>query len=224
LLWCCANDGGRSRLVDRSSGTLMQKQDGMDNVFERALAATGPEYVELERQLRRLVAAGTSEALAAIAAGRRHPDPIAPLLAEVVGAARGESGQDYDNLEKLMVNFPARVARTPLGEPEPDMFRQAVTRAYGGRATKFLALRLVKQPEWPDWLVLGVLLYLQEHPDPATTAAVLRFAIVTPSLDQRRAAVATLGAIADPAMGPKVVEAQRWAEAAKLPFPPELRR
>jgi hypothetical protein len=101
--------------------------------------------------------------------------------------------------------------------------RSIITRAYGARATRFLALRLAKEPDWPQWLVAGTLLYLGEQKDSATTAAILRFAIITPYPDRRAPARDALAQIADPALPSKIADAQRWADARKLPFPPELR-
>jgi hypothetical protein len=209
--------------MSQSAAGGEQKRAGMESLFEVALIATGADYVRAERELRRLVASGHAQTLAVITAGARHPDPLAPLLVEVLLAARGPSAQDYDNLEKLFQNMPARTARTPVGEPEPQIFQMRVTRAYGSRVTKFLALRLAKEPMWPEWLALGVLVYLEEHADPATVPAILRFAIVTPVPERRAWARETLQKIADPALEQKLADAQRWAEGRKLPIPLELR-
>ena len=217
-LACCADASTAPFAAGRA-----QNREGMENLFERARITTGSDYVQAERQLRRLVTAGDAQTLAAIKQGALLPDPLAPLLAEVLLAAAGPSAKDYDDLEQLLVNLPATMARTALGKPMPDVFRRMVTEGYGNRATKFLALRLVKQPEWPDWLVSGVLLYLREHKDPATTAAIIRFAAVTPAPHRREWAREALAAIGDPALAARLDGAQRWAEANKLPFPPELR-
>jgi hypothetical protein len=158
----------------------------VEDTFERAANTTGAEYLEAERQLRRWVAEGRADAEQVIkrgAAGSR--DPITKLLADALLAARGPAGQDYDELEKIFVNLPMHTNRTPLGSPPPAGFKSIITRRYGARATKFLALRLVKDPDEPAWLAWGSFLYLQEHKDPATTAAILRFIIVTRYVNQR---------------------------------------
>ena len=195
----------------------------MENLFEHALASSGAEYVATERRLRQLVATDSSSALETIL-GVPNPDPLASLLAEVLRAARGDSRQDYDDLEELFRNLPEESAQTPIGRPQPNGVRNILSRGYGARATKFLALRLAKDPDMPGWLVGGILLYLADHRDVTTTAAILRFAIVTPAASRRALARDALGAIADPALPQKLLEAQRWAETRDLTIPAELRQ
>jgi hypothetical protein len=195
----------------------------VEDTFERAANTTGAEYLEAERQLRRWVAEGRADAEQVIkrgAAGSR--DPITKLLADVLLAARGPAAQDYDNLEKVFVTLPDRTNRTPIGSPPPEAFESVVTRTFGDRVTKFLALRLVKDPDEPAWLAAGSLLYLQEHKDPAATAAILRFIIIAPYAERREWALQALEEIPDPLLGEKVAEAEAWARARKLPIPPEL--
>jgi hypothetical protein len=195
----------------------------VEDTFERAANATGAEYLEAERELRRRVAQGIADAEEVIKRGAAESrDPITKLLADVLLAAGGPAAQDYDNLERLFVSLPERTNRTPLGNPPPAAFQSVVTRGYGARATKFLALRLIKDPDEPAWLVSGSLLYLQEHKDPAATAAILRFIIIAPYAERREWALQALEEIPDPALGAKVTEAEAWALARKLPIPPEL--
>ena len=194
----------------------------MEDLFERAAASTGAEYVEAERQLRQRASSGLVEAEEAIRRGGQSSDPLTRLLAEVLLSARGDAARDYENLEKLFENLPAHTARTPLGTPSPSAFASILARGYGNRATKFLALRLVKEPDWPNWQAIGALLYLQGQRDPATTAAILRFMTISAHLDRRIWARDALAKIADPTLAPKVDEARGWAKAHKLPLPPEL--
>jgi hypothetical protein len=195
----------------------------MDDLFERAAAGSGAEYVEAERQLRRRLASGLADAEASVRQGQQSPDPVVRLLAEVVlGAHDPGMAQDHANLEKLFVNLPAHAARTPLGDPVPSAFASLLKRGYGNRATKFLALRLVKEPDWPSWQAVGALLYLQEQKDAAVTAAILRYATLTPAPDRRDLAVKALAGSGDPALASKVADARRWAQARKIPLPPEV--
>jgi hypothetical protein len=195
----------------------------VEDTFERAANTTGAEYLEAERQLRRWVAQGAVDAEQAIKRGAAESrDPITKLLADVLPAARGPAAQDYDTLEQVLVTLPAHTNRTPLGSPPPQTFQSVVTRTFGSRVTKFLALRLVKDPDEPRWLAWGSLLYLQEHEDPAATAAILRFIIITPYAERREAALQAVKEIPDPLLGEKVAEAEAWANLRKLPIPPEL--
>jgi hypothetical protein len=79
---------------------------------------------------------------------------------------------------------------------------------------RLLALRLIKQPEWPRWRAFGVVLYLQQRPDRAATGALLRYAIETGDDGLRAAALDAVRATPDPARAAKL--AYEVARARRL--------
>jgi hypothetical protein len=76
---------------------------------------------------------------------------------------------------------------------------------FGSRVADFLALRLVKEPNWPRWRVTGILLYLKEQKLPSTVSALLRYITETESDESRVYALETVQAIADPQLQSKLL-------------------
>jgi hypothetical protein len=120
---------------------------------------------------------------------------------------------EYQPALDYLDEAPKRAARTPAMEPSPRGVANVLNERFGSRVADFLALRLVKETNWPRWRVLGILLYLKEQRLPSTTSALLRFSMETDSEEARGYAIEAIQAIADPELEAKVqIERQRVEE------------
>jgi hypothetical protein len=178
-------------------------------LFDWALGSAGPAYLRAEREL---LARGTAAA-EAFRAGRRYPDPVGRLLAEVLlGWSEGQAPeyqQALDYLEAL-----AKFTRTSVMRVPPISGVAAeLTRRFGDRAVDLLLLRLLKEGGLPDWRVVSTLLYVKEHASPRATEALVRFAADTPNQRWRSVAVEVVASIADPALPDKIAAERRRVEA-----------
>jgi hypothetical protein len=89
--------------------------------------------------------------------------------------------------------------------------------------TKLLALRLLKQDNWPHWQVVAVIFYLGVQKDPEITGALLRFAIQTEEAEWRGFAIEAVRAIKDPELPAKLAFERQRAKDLRLELPGELR-
>lgn len=144
----------------------------MHAVFRTAGKSTGEAYLEAERELRD----GGAQAESTLRANRLNPDPMAALLARVLLNWAGEKGSDYDAALEYLDKLPARIAPTPLTTPSPSGVASYLEQEFEDRVADMLTLRLFKEPDWPRWRVIGVLLYLKDHPDKSTAGTILRYA------------------------------------------------
>lgn len=200
-----------------------RKQSGevsvMDTVFQAAAASRGDPYLEAESQLRD----GGTAAAEVLQGYREHPEPIARLLATtLLKWVRGQAPEYQAALEYLEY-IPKRLAKTPVGAPPPTGVANELGERFGGRAADFLALRLVKETDWPRWKSLGVLLYLQRQTSPITTAALLRFVADSDDAEMRRFGAEAITAIDDPDLAGKLAVERARLEAQRRPLPAELR-
>lgn len=188
----------------------------MEALFQRALVSEDEAYLNAEARLME----SAREAPGSL--GRLAPDdPVGRLLARVLESAE-ERAADVEEASRYLDEAERWFARTVVGVPRVDAVVENLTRQHGGRLAEVLALRLVRVPSAPEWRARTALAYIERHPTPTVTEAVVRFATTT-QLPQHQAAVArTLAAIDDPAMGSKVAaERERLARSGRS-LPPAL--
>lgn len=189
----------------------------MDPVVAQATTSSGREYVALEERLR----AGGQEALVALRRRLADPDPVNQLMASVlIGWIEGRAAECQAALE-FLDSLERRLAKTPVGNPPPVGVAAELDDRFGPRVAECLALRLVKENDWPHWRVMGTVLYLRDQKVPATTSALVRFAALTPNPAWQKGAVEAIAAIQDPDLPRKLdIERQRLASTGKtLPEP-----
>jgi hypothetical protein len=92
----------------------------------------------------------------------------------------------------------------------------------GPAAAGVLVLRLAKQPAAAPWRTAVALGFLQRHPTPSATAAVLRFATETSVPWQRELALDLTRSFRDPALAQKVAVERARHRAAGRTLPPEV--
>ena len=174
--------------------------------------------MEAERELRDAGA----QAEPTLRANRLNPDPMAALLAQVLLNWAGAKRPDYDAALEYLDTLPARIAPTPITKPPPGGVASYIEQEFEDRVADMLALRLLKEPDWPRWRVIGVLLYLKDHPDKSTAGTILRYAAETENDEYREFAVDAL----KPSRGADLdvlidAERQRVENMGKV-FPNEL--
>jgi hypothetical protein len=195
----------------------------MATPFEQALATRGHSYLEAEH----LIVSGGAASAAELRRNLTHPDPFVRGMARALLPVTEGRAPEFRAALEYLARLPARIARTPIGKPSPSGTAAYLDQHFAGRAAEPLAVRLVKQPEWPRWQVMAVLLHLQHQALPATNAALIRFAVQTADPEARDVAVETVLASQDPELLGKLTgEHQRLhAQGAALPVPlDDLRR
>ena len=219
------HDDGRARAAASRARTQPDARAAewpVNGAFERALEATGPDYLRDALDLRQaapLAPALNARLLQASADG----EPIARLLARVVLDWSSPKRADFEAALDYLDGLPGKLARTAMGKPSPTGTESYLTLHFGDRVADLLALRLIKQDAWPEWKVRAVVFYLTTHRRPSATVALIRFAIETPDGESRELAVAGIHAVGDPAL--RVLLADELARARRLrrPVPNEVR-
>lgn len=182
-------------------------------VFQAAVEAEGDEYLAAEAAL---LASGWASDAAEV------EDPIAGLLAGVLLEAAQSDTQPFDGAEQYLASAERWFADTILGRPPVRGVVANLTAAFGGRLGEYFALRLVKLPTAAVWRQQVALAYLQDHPTPSATDALLRYGSAPTTAPGLQAATArVLAASGDGRLAAKVsAERDRLAAAgASLPEP-----
>lgn len=208
-----AND--RIRLTENVNRTEVIN---MDTLFQKAIESHGKAYLDAEYLLRQ----GGSAAINTLYQNRNHPDPIARLMVESLLPWMQGKAPEYQAAFDYLDYIPKRLAETPAMTPPPIGIANALSEYFGYRVANFLALRLVKQNDWPRWRVVGILFYLKEQKLPSTTSALIRFAAETGSDEAMGYAIEAIKAIADTDLKAKLRVERKRLESMHKSFPEEL--
>ena len=198
-------------------GVLIEVNN-MNEVFSTAIESKGETYLGAEEQLRQ----GGASAISVLSQNRSHKDPIAQLIAETLMAWIQGNAPEYQAALDYLDYIPKRVASTPIKVPRPIGVANDLNERFDHRAADFLALRLVKEEEWPRWCVIGVLFYLKEQKLSSTTSALLRFVIETRSDEARGYAIEAIQAINDPDLQVKISIEKERLDSLRKSLPSEL--
>ena len=196
-------------------------QTTLSDDFNQALVAQGVQYLALESKLRDEIAPDPQKAAQSLA-NLVKAEPIAQLMATVllgwVGQDKGDSIEALDYLDKIG----PKLKRSAVGHPRPAGVAGRLADSYSDRVANLLALRLVKQEDWPHWRVEGVLQYLQECKKATTTSALLRFAMEAKDEEWRRDAIETVKSIGDPDLAAKLTFEKARQRTLGKPIPDEF--
>lgn len=190
---------GAALLVCQESRSRMQ------DTLDRALAKTGAEYVAAERDLAGAFRSGASAPV--------MRDPVAQLVVTAARNWNGELGADYAGALEYLDNIERWVKGTAVGTPPPEAVATYLERHYANRVAGLMALRLLKQPEWPRWKITGVLLYLRKEGSGEGLPALLRFVHATPSAEYRKMALEAIMAARDASLDDKIAAEKAALEA-----------
>lgn len=187
----------------------------IEALFERAVASEDEAYQRAEDRLR----AALGEAAPTLRAKLSHTDPVGRLTARVMLEWAEASGDDFEKANQYLDVLAQRFSQTAAGMPPARAVVQTLSARFGSRLSELLALRLVKQTTWPSWRVMTALGYLDQHKNPATTDALIRFAAQTQVPRFQQAAAKVLAASGDPALPTKLAAEQRrlQQQGAALP-------
>ena len=111
------------------------------------MKSKGEIYLNSEKQLRQ----GGTSAISVLTQNRNHEDPIAQLIAETLIVWIQGNAPEYQAALDYLDYIPKRVAQTPIRVPRPIGVSNDLNERFGNRVADFLALRLVKEEEWPRW-------------------------------------------------------------------------
>ena len=140
-------------------------------------------------------------------------------LAKVILDAMEGGALQNEAVLAYFTEIAAQKKLTPALLPRPAIVARDLSFRFGSRVAEFLAIRLVKDIDWRPWQITGVILYLTEQKQPATTAALVRFAIDERREAWQQLAINAIKAINDPELPEKIASERRVAEAMKKPFP-----
>jgi len=196
----------------------------MSTAFDRALDATGADYLRRELDVRQAAPVDAAES-ARVREAIAHGDPTARLLARVVLDWGGAKRADFDAALAYLDQVPGKLRRTAMGKPSPSGTESYLSLHFGDGVAELLALRLIKEDAWPAWKARAVVLYLTppRHRLPSTTSALIRFAIETADQESRELAIAGIRAIADPALASQVSAEIARARRLQRPVPAQVR-
>lgn len=186
----------------KERGTLVQ----LEATFQKAIQATGADYLTAEQTLRD---AGSS--LTPVLAKRRTDDPLSQLLATVLAQELSGGAAQHQAVLRYFQEVPKRLERTALGKPSPSGVAAWLEKHHADRVAELLALRLVKSAGWPHWQTFGVLLYLERCPGahhPTVTFPLIQF-IATATGDTRKQALQTLVKMNDPSLSLQLERARK---------------
>jgi hypothetical protein len=173
--------------------------EATDHLLHQYFHGYGMQYLTAERQLRKV---GTGEDLASRMsnAGIDEADPVVPLMKSVLSALQSEQGHEFDAALSYMDRQAERYRETQLLSPRPDILASDLDYSHGARAVPYLAVRLMKEPDWPDWKVAAVLQYLAMEKDQKALPALARFAAENRNPGYQRMIEGTLEAFDQDAM------------------------
>jgi hypothetical protein len=188
--------------------------DGSDQVFAQALDAEDDAYLRAESRLR-----GSGHAI--LEPQLANPDPVGRLLAGVLLEWAETEDPGFDKALQYLDLVERRFAGTVIGVPPVGPVVDNLSTTFGNRLAEFLALRLVKVPTMAEWRARTTLTYLQQHPTPAVTDALLRYAATAPSPLQA-AAVRGITLARDPILTSKIAAEQTRLAASGRSLPPAV--
>lgn len=197
-----------------------QEDIKMDKVFDKLLTAHDKDYINAEQ----LLLNSGQAAVNALQKQTKNADPVACLLASVLlKRVLGQAPEQLKALEYLEF-IPKRLEGTALGMPQPIDVAEELEDRFGAHALDYLALRVLKQREWPFWKAMGVLLYLKKYNKASTHHALIRFAVETNNEEWQKLAIEILGEETDKeSLKAKVVYERKRIESMKKKFPDALK-
>lgn len=182
-----------------------------EELFVRALDSEDDAYLRAEGRLRD--APGVADVSES---NLSHDDPVGRLMAHVMLDWTESAGDEFGQVLRYLDRAERWFAGSVLGSPPVGALVENLGSVFGGRLAEFLALRLVKVPSTPVWRARVSLGYLAEHPTPAATDALIRYATATGLPLLQAAAARAIGATRDPVLARKLdAERERLARSGR---------
>jgi hypothetical protein len=211
-------DAGQTASTDRAARQTKKGAEMVD-IFDRAVTDSGKPYLDAEAQL---VSAGAA-ATGTLNANLGNPDVVARLVSRTLLAWIGGKGTQFRAALDYLESLPRHLARTPIGNPSPVGVVSYLDLHFGAELVDLLALRLLKEPDWPDWKRNSALLYLRNHPSASLTEPLIRFVSLTTKAQAADLAVEAISAANDKDLQAKLRAEDVWLRTQKGALPPKLR-
>ena len=186
-------------------------------LFERAMAGEDAGYLDVEAQLR--TTPGTVDMLEEKLSS---DDPVGRLMASVLLDWSERSGSTFETVERYLDHVERKFAGTVVGAPPVRGVVDNLTARFGAALAEYFALRLVKVPTAPAWRAQTALVYLERHPTPAATEALIRYATATSEPVLQASAVRAITAARDVGLPEKLAAERRRLAVAGRSLPAAL--
>ena len=198
----------------------MSEATDHDHLLHRYFHSYGKQHVAAEQRLRQM-GPGAEFASQANQVGVDEVDPVIPLMRSVLSTLQSEQGVELDAAMSHMDQQAERYEGTQVPHPRPDVLASDLDYEHGARAVPYLAVRLMKEPEWPDWKVAAVLQYLAMEKEEKALPALVRFAAENKNPGHQRMIAKTLEAFDANAMAKARREEERYRSRVKSSRPSE---
>ena len=139
-------------------------------LFNQALTTYRQDSLNAEKALR-AGGAQTASDLKNIAADQKQT-PLARFIATTIAAWIDDGGALFEAAMDALNTAAQRAAKTPVGVPEPDLAASELE--LFDNIYNFVALRLLKETDWPQWKMLTAIIHMGHW----------AMASVLPALDQ----------------------------------------
>lgn len=147
-------------------------QESVSELFETCVRQHGTAYLQAEG----LLVAQGNDALGFLQTQQEtNPDPFVRLLASVMARWIQGDGSLFQQALTYIDAYELEDEKMQLVSPRSDSIAKGLLHRYEKKVAAFLAVRLVKEPEWPHWKVAAVALYLSFVNDPELEPAIAQF-------------------------------------------------
>lgn len=218
----CAINAGPSDVGQTVSGNRVEEQTKkgarMADIFQHAVGDSGKAYLDAEA----LLITDGATSVPVLKANLGNPDVVARLVSRTLLAWIGGQGPRFRAALDYLEGLPKRLERTPVGNPPVRGVVAYLHQNFGAELVDLLALRLLKEPDWPDWKRNSALLYLRNHASASLTEPLIRFASLTTNEQARDLAFDAIVAANDKDLQAKLRAEDVWLRTQKRALPPKL--
>jgi hypothetical protein len=179
--------------------------------YQIAIDSRGLVYLDAEDQLIKLGQA----AVPFLEEQSRLSTGLSQLITNVVlghiqGSQPFKEALDYfDEVEQL-------VTGTPVMVPPPEPVAEYLFQHFGDAVASLLGVYLIKLVDiWPEWKILGVILYLGKLNSAVSADPLIQFISIARSEHQRKIALSSLTSVADGTTLSKIEELLNTVEGSQ---------
>ena len=147
-------------------------QETINELFEKCVRLQGTAYLQAEGAL---VAQGDAALEFLQTQQETSPDQFVRLLASVLAQSIQGNASLFQQALTYMDAHEAKNEGTQVVTPRSDSIAADLYHLFGKNVASFLAVRLAKEPEWPQWKVASVTHYLSLANEPEALPALARF-------------------------------------------------
>lgn len=167
--------------------------EATDHLLHQYFHGYGKQHVAAEQRLREM-GPDPEPASRISSAAIDEADPVVPLMRSVLSTLQSGQGEELDAAMSHMDQQAEHYEGTQVPYPRPDVLASDLDYEHGARAVPYLAVRLMKEPDWPDWKVAAVLQYLAMEKEEKALPALARFAAENKNPGHQRMIAKTLEA------------------------------